>query len=455
MKRWMLLIGPLVATALGILLRQYGLSPAIGWTGGVTALCAMWWITEPIPIPATSLIPLALFPVVGVLTPAQVGEAYGSPLVLLMLGGFMLSTAMERSGAHRRIALFMVALFGGTSGRRLVFGFMSASALLSMWLSNSGTTIMLLPIALAVMEKLDSDRVKTSLLLGIAYAASVGGIGTPIGTPPNLVFMEVYEQNTGIEPTFLQWMKWSLPIVFLMLPVTAFWLTRRLPKIAPVTLPSVGAWRAEEIRTLLVFLATATLWVTRKQPYGGWSGALGLDQANDASVALLAVVALFMIPNGKGKRLLDWKTASKIEWGILILFGGGIAIAKAFTASKLAAALGVSLAEIGNLPLIVMLGMICLTITFLTEVTSNTATTTLVLPILAAAAASAQIDPKLMMVPATISASFAFMLPVATAPNAIVFGGTNLDLKTMAREGFALNLIGAVIISAVCLVMFG
>jgi sodium-dependent dicarboxylate transporter 2/3/5 len=455
MKRWMLFVGPVLAIAIGLWLRQRGFAEEICWTAGVTTLCGAWWISAPIPIPATSLIPLAVFPLVGVLPPAKIGEAYGSPLVLLMLGGFMLSMGMERSGAHRRIALSMVRLFGGTSGRRLVFGFMAASALLSMWISNAATTLMLLPIALAVIEKVEHDRLKTSILLGMAYAASVGGIGTPIGTPPNLVFMEVYSQNTGIEPTFWQWMKWALPIVLIMLPIVGLWLTRGLPKTAQVTLPPLGTWRTEEVRTLAVFVVTALLWVTRKQPGGGWSSALGLETANDASVALCAVVAMFLIPNGRGERLLDWNTASRIQWGILLLFGGGIAIAKAFTSSGLADVIGGSLSEMSNLPVLFMLALICLSVTFMTEFTSNTATTTLLMPILAAAASSADMDPKLLMVPAAISASFAFMLPVATPPNAIVFGSNQLTVKTMAREGLALNLVGVVIVSTVCFWLFG
>ena len=450
LKRGAMLLGPMLALLLGCVLRQNGLSPSICWTAGVTTLCAIWWIFEPIPIPATSLIPLAVFPLVGVLTPAKVGEAYGSPLILLMLGGFMLSTAMERSGAHRRIAISMVSLFGGSSARRLVFGFMTASAMLSMWLSNAATTLMLLPIALAVLDQVDNERLKISLLLGIAYAASVGGIGTPIGTPPNLVFMDVYTRSTGIEPTFLQWMKWAVPIVIVMLPVVGLWLTRGLPRSLQVTLPPVGAWRREEVRTLLVFAVTALLWITRRQPSGGWSAALGLESANDASVALCAVIVMFLIPNGKGGKLLDWETASSIQWGIFLLFGGGIAIAKAFTSSGLADTIGASLTNIGNLPLLVMMASTCLAVTFLTEITSNTATTALLMPVLAAAAASAELDPKLIMVPAAISASFAFMLPVATPPNAIVFGSTHLTVKTMAREGLILNLLGVAIVTAIC-----
>ncbi len=450
MPRTLVLIaGPALAVPLALALWWWaGQSPAVALTAGITTLVAIWWVFEPIPIPATSLIPIALFPAFGVLTPTQVAEAYGSPLILLLLGGFMLSTAMERSGAHRRIALGMVNLVGGGSCRRLVFGFMIASAVLSMWISNTATTLMLLPIALAVVEKIEDRRVGIALLLGVAYAASVGGTGTPIGTPPNLVFMRVYQENTGVEIGFTQWMRWALPIVIVMIPLTWLWLTRNVPRRLEVTLPEVGQWRTEEIRTLIVFAITAVLWMTRREPFGGWSEWLGLQGANDASVALTAVVAMFLIPNGRGSALLDWESANRIPWGILILFGSGIAIAKAFTVSGLSATLGGALAGLGALPLLLLIGLVCVSVTFLTEFTSNTATTTLLMPILATGAIAAGIEPRLIMVPAAISASFAFMLPVATGPNAVIYSSGQFSVKRMAREGFALNLLGTVVISA-------
>jgi len=399
------------------------------------------------------MLPLAMFPVVGVLTPAQVGESYGSPLILLLMGGFILSTAMERSGAHERVALTMVNLFGGRSSRRLVFGFMTAAALLSMWISNTATTLMLLPVATAVIQKSQDRQLAIPLLLGIAYASSVGGIGTPIGTPPNLVFREVYFQNTGEHISFFGWMTWGVPVVILFVPIIAFWLTRHLTYVGTTQMPQTGAWRTDEKRVFIVFCLTALAWVTRTQPFGGWSHLLNVPGANDASVALLAVIIMFMIPNGKGERLLDWESAAKIPWGMLILFGGGIAIAKAFVTSGLSQNMGQLLTGLADWPLVLMIGLICLSITFMTEMTSNTATTTLLLPILAAAALAANIDPVLLMVPATMSASCAFMLPVATAPNTIVFSSGRVSIKTMVREGFALNLLGVTIITGLCLLL--
>jgi len=455
LQRAMLLLGPVAGLLVGALMLRSGWEAAGAWTAGVTTLTALWWVFEPIPIPATSLIPIAVLPLVGVLKADAVGAAYGDKLILLMLGGFLLSSAMERSGAHRRIALKMVTLMGGTSGQRLVFGFMATSALLSMWISNTATVLMLLPIVLAVVEKAKSPQLTTALLLGVAYAASIGGIGTPVGTPPNLIFMSNYTATTGIEITFRQWMLWTLPVVVVMVPLTALWLTRNLRHRESIELPSVGAWRPEEVRTLLVFAATALLWVTRKEPFGGWSGLLNLPGANDASVALLAVVALFVIPNGRGSRLLDWETASKIPWGVLLLFSGGIVIAKAFASSGLSESLGDALASWGHLHPFLLIGATCLSITFLTEVTSNTATANLLLPVLAVAAVALGAEPKVLMVPATISASFAFMLPAATGPNAVIFSSQKLTVRTMAREGFVLNLLGAVVVTCLCYFMFG
>ena len=441
-------LGPVAGFALFFMLTTQDQPTAIAITAAITLWTGLWWVFEPIPIPATSLLPLALFPAFSILTPAQVGAAYGSPLVLLLMGGFILSTAMERSGAHRRVALTMVNLFGGSSSRRLVFGFMAASALLSMWISNTATTLMLLPVALAVLEKAPDKRLAVPLLLGIAYAASIGGIGTPIGTPPNLVFREVYATTTGQEIGFLTWMTWGVPVVLLFVPLTALWLTRNLNFQGTFDLPPVGAWQTAERRVLIVFSLTALAWVTRSQPFGGWSQLMNVPGINDASIAMLAVVVMFLVPNGRGERLLTWDAAEKIPWGMLILFGGGIAIAKAFVTSGLSQELGGMLTQLAGIDLFFLVLVICLVITFMTEITSNTATTTLMLPILAAAAVAFEIPPEQLMVPAAMSASCAFMLPVATAPNTIMFSTGVFPIRTMIREGLALNIIGAFLISS-------
>ena len=444
-----LLAGPIAGLIAGALMQQAGWADDAIYAAGVTVWVVVWWITEPVPIPATSLLPLALMPIFGVLPASAVAGAYGSPLILLLLGGFILSTAMERSGAHRRVALTMVNLFGGSSGRRLVFGFMAASAILSMWISNTATTLMLLPVALAVLERTDARRMAMPLLLGIAFSASLGGLGTPIGTPANLVFMQVYQETTGTEFSFLRWMSFGVPVVLLFLPLMGLWLTRRLEGVGRISVPEVGPWRTDEARVMIVFGLTALAWMTRKEPFGGWSTLLGVPGANDAAVAFVAVVAMFVISDGKGGRLLDWERAERIPWGMLLLFAGGITIARAFEATGISVALGEALSGLANLPLILLVAVICLAITFLTEMTSNTATTTLMMPILAAAALGAGIEPTLLMIPAAMSASCAFMLPVATAPNAIMFSTGRFSTRDMAREGVILNLIGTTVVTTV------
>ena len=425
-------------------------STALAITAAVAILCVIWWVFEPLPIPVTSLLPLAIFQISGVLTKDEVGQSYGSPLILLLLGGFILSKSMERSGAHLRLALFMVNLFGGNSSKQLVLGFMVTAALLSMWISNTATTLMLLPVALAVANQAKDKQLAVPLMLSIAFAASIGGIGTPIGTPPNLVFMQVYQQQFNKNIGFTEWMSWGVPVVLCMIPLTWLWLTRKLSYSGGFDMPDVGRWSSTEKRVMTIFALTATAWITRKEPFGGWSTWLDLPAANDASVALIAVILMFIIPDGKnrGEKLLDWETAKTIPWGILLLFGGGITLAKAFGVSGLSAALADHLSELSNLPVLVMIFAICLGVTFLTETTSNTASTVLLMPVLAATAMGSNIDPKLLMIPAAMSASCAFMMPVATAPNSIVYASGFFTTKTMAREGIVLNFCGAIIITA-------
>ena len=300
------------------------------------------------------------------------------------------------------------------------------------------------------LENAKSERLKIALLLGVAFACNVGGIGTPVGTPPNLIFMQVYQETTGTALGFVDWMRWGIPVVIVFLPIIGLWLTRYLSSGETLELPAVGEWRTEERRTLIVFALTALAWITRNDPFGGWSAWLDLPQANDASVALLAVVVMFIVPNGRGERLLDWESAVRIPWGILILFGGGICIASAFVSSGISQIIGEALATLSGVHILLLLVTICLSVTFLTEITSNTATTALMMPVLAAAGVGAAIDPRLLMVPAAMSASCAFMLPVATGPNAVKFSSGLVPIKAMVREGFGLNLMGAVVITAVC-----
>ena len=458
-KNIALFAGPILALLTYFLALDIGPAEnhkALAITAAVAVCCVTWWIFEPVPIPVTSLLPLTIFQVSGILTSNEIGQSYGSSLVLLLLGGFILSKSMERSGAHLRLALFMVNLFGSTSSKQLVLGFMVTAATLSMWISNTATALMMLPVGLAVASQAKDEKLRTPLMLGIAFAASIGGIGTPIGTPPNLVFMQVYEQQFDKNIGFTEWMSWALPIVLCMIPVTWLWLTRKLTYSGGFQMPEVGRWSSIEKRVMIVFTITAAAWILRKEPFGGWSSWFGLPDASDASVALIAVLMMFVIPAGSdnerysGERLLDWKTAETIPWGILLLFGGGICLAKAFGVSGLSKALAENMSELSSLPVILMMFVVCLGVTFLTETTSNTASTVLLMPVLAATAVGSNIDPRLLMIPAAISASCAFMMPVATPPNSIVYASGYFTSKTMAREGFALNIFGAVIISTLC-----
>ena len=427
---------------------------AIVITAVVAWLCMLWWIFEPLPIPVTSLLPIAVFPISGVLTSEQVGASVGSPLIILLLGGFLLSRGMESTGAHHRIALSVVNLVGGHKPRRLVLGFMIAGALLSMWISNTASILMLMPVALAVLASCsDRNSLAAPLLLGLAWSCSIGGLGTPIGTPPNLILVQVYEENTAQTISFGQWMSWGIPVVLTLLPLAWWWVTRAVPRELDIQLPAVGPWRSAERRVLVVFGLTAVAWITRAEPFGGWQTWLDLPAANDASVALLAVVALFVVRDDQGEPLIDWAKASQIPWGVLLLFGGGICLARAFVASGLSAQVGDALTTVAALPVFAMMLLLALAVTFLTEATSNTATTALLMPVLAAVALAVEIDPLWLMVPAAMSASCAFMLPVATAPNAVVFGSGELPIRRMVREGFALNLIGALLIATVAWVL--
>ncbi|MBA6352661.1 DASS family sodium-coupled anion symporter [Colwellia sp. BRX9-1] len=449
-KQSFIVLAPALAFGFYFLLLWLGLAEKPATAAAITLLTVIWWVSEAIPIPATSLVPFALLPLLGVVDHKTVASSLGSHVILLLMGAFMLSKAIEKSGAHQRLAVYMVKLVGVSSGRRLVFGFMLASALLSMWISNTATTLIMLPIALAILTHVDNKELKVALILGIAYAASVGGIGTPIGTPPNVIFMGIYEENTGREFGFLSWMKIGVPIVLIALPIMAFWLTRKVKLDHEIKLPAQGEWRSEEKRTLWVFGLTALAWITRSEPFGGWSDLLNVQIAGDSTVALFAVVLMFLIPNGKGSRLLDWDTAKSIPWGMLLLFAGGIAIAKGFVESGLSQILGEWLSSLANLPVIVMILTICLVVTYLTEITSNTATATLLMPILAVVATSAGYDPMVLMVPAAMCASCAFMLPVATAPNAIAYGTGELEIKDMVKEGAILSFILSCLIAIVC-----
>ncbi|MEO1427364.1 MAG: SLC13 family permease, partial [Pseudomonadota bacterium] len=281
----------------GVWANSAGFDRAIVTTIFITLLTASWWVTEAMPIPATSLVPFALFPLAGILTHKEAASALGSHVIILLMASFMLSKALEKSALHERLALYMIRLVG-VSGRRLVLGFMVAAAVLSMWISNSATTLMLATLALAIIARDDNPRLSVPLLLGIAYAASLGGTATLIGTPPNLIFADAFEQVTQAEYSFARFMVTGLPGVVIGVPVMALWLTRSLGGVRVPVLPEPGPWRSAEVRTMLVFGLAIILWITRAEPFGGWSGVFGITGAGDSTVAVFAVVLMFLVPSG-------------------------------------------------------------------------------------------------------------------------------------------------------------
>ncbi len=414
----------------------------------ITLVTASLWITEKLPIPVSSLIPIAAFPLFGILDSKMVAQSYGSPLILLLLGGFMLSVAMSSTNTHKLIANKIIKIVGTNSQSKILLSFMLTASLLSMWISNTATTLMLLPIALAILDKNASKNFSIILLLGIAYAASIGGIATPIGTPPNLILIQAIGEAGLPEIGFLSWMKQVLPILIIFFPIVYFYLKTHLDN-RPVNykIENLSITLAQ-IKVLGVFIITALLWMTRVEPFGGWKKLLDLPYANDASVALLAVVILFTLKKEDKKPVITWDEVNKIPWGILLLFAGGITIATAFKQTGLSASIANNLIFLNNFPTWMIVGFVCIFVTFLTEITSNTATTAVLMPILLSTAHALNIDPMVLMLPATISASFAFMMPVATAPNAIIFSSGHVPIKKMMRIGLFLNLMGAVILTA-------
>ena len=457
-------LGPLLGFFVGLISVYQGLDIIAGITLWITIWTAAWWVFEAVPIPVASLVPLSMLPLFGVLSSKQVAQAYGHKLVLLLLGGFLLSRAMEKSGAHRRIALKMVSLCGGGGGKSLILGFMIASAGLSMWISNTATTLMMLPMVIAVLDGAEDKKIRVPLLLGVAFAANVGGIGTPIGTPPNMVMIGYYETIKGVEISFLEWMKVGVPISITMVVLIWLWLSRNVKTKSRVPLPSPGVWRKEEKRTMVVFFFTALAWMTRSAPFGGWKSFFGfisendvglyniLANANDASVAFIAVIILFCTPSGnkKNEKLLDWETANKIPWGLIILVGSGICLGTAISESGLSEQAAKLLTGIDKLKTVFVILCVALLVTFLTEITSNTATTVILMPILGSVSTASGIEPTLLLVPAAISASCAFMLPVATMPNAVVYGTGEFSIKRMVKEGFVLNLVGTLVVTTIC-----
>ena len=467
-----LVLGPALFLILLIMPPLEGLNPDAQMVLASAVWIATWWITEAIPIAATSLLPIILFPTTGVMTTQAATAPYANHLVFLFMGGFMIALAMEKWNLHRRIALLVIKALG-ESPERIILGFMLATALLSMWISNTATAMMMTPIGLAVIyqtsDLLDKDmdiqqavksgkfQFGTALMLGIAYSASVGGVATIIGTPPNAVFAGIIKEMYDVDISFAQWMLYGIPLSMFFLFLTWLYLTRlafsfefrKLPggmEVIDKELEKIGPIKRQEVQVLAVFLFTGFLWVIR-----GFFLADIFPKMSDATIAMLGALILFVIPVSlkEGKFLLDWKTSSKLPWGILLLFGGGISLAEGFQVSGLAKWLALQLAGLEGASILLIAFAVVILAIFLTEMTSNTATATMLMPIMASLAVAVGIHPFASMVTAAVACSFAFMLPVATPPNAIVFGSGYISIPTMARTGFVLNLLGIVLVTLI------
>jgi len=453
-------------------------NPVVAYTAGVAVLMAIWWMTEVIPLAVTALLPVALFPLLGIMKGKAVAATYFNHLIFLFIGGFLIALAMEKWHLHRRIALRLL-LWIGLSPARILLGFMITSAFLSMWISNTATTMMMVPILLSIVAKMEevnpsesTRKMEKGLLLGIAYAASIGGIATLIGTPPNLSFVRIFKIYFPEAPdiSFAQWMVFALPLSMLLLVITYLYLYGIFFKgkknsfemgkdIIEDEYHSLGKMSYEETWVLTLFVTLALLWLFRRPidmgsiHIPGWSELFSHPKwITDGNVAIFMGILLFLIPaknQEKSTFLMDWHTAERIPWGIILLFGGGFALASGFKESGLSAFIGNELTGLQSIHPILILLLIITTITFLTELTSNTATVETFLPILAAMAVAVQVNPLFLMVPATIAASFAFMLPVATPPNAIVFGSKRLSINDMVKTGLWLNLIGIALLTLV------
>jgi len=478
---------PILAVAVYALLpgSDAGMSPAARATAAVAALMAVLWLTEGLPLAVTALLPIVLFPLFGVLEIGKAAAPYAHPFIFLFLGGFLIALAIERWNLHRRIALLTV-LAVGTRPARLVGGFMLATAFLSMWISNTATTVMMLPIGLSVIA-LVSERLGEAagtreaagpsggasggaanfpvcLMLGIAYAASIGGLGTLVGSPPNLILAGIAKDSFNVEITFAAWLSVGLPVAAVFLVLAWLWLVKVVYPIRIKAIPGgrklireelakLGPMSRGEWSVLAVFVPTAIAWIVR-EPLSHWTWLAqrvpAVERVHDATIALAGAVLLFVIPADarRGQFVLDWKTATKVPWGVLLLFGGGLSLAAGFEQSGLSAWIGHQVAVFDQLPLVLLVLLTTGTILLLTELTSNTATANVFLPILGAAALGLGLDPMVLLLPAGMAASCAFMMPVATPPNAIVFGSGHVRIGQMVKAGVWLNLIGLAVVTA-------
>lgn len=465
-------VGPILFFLVMLLPTPEGLSADAWSVVAVALLMASWWATEAIPVPATSLLPLVLLPLVGAVSSSEASLPYARPVIFLLLGGFIAAMAMQKWNLHRRIALNILARVGDHPSA-LIAGFMGASALLSMWISNTATTLMIVPIAITVaqtilQDRADGHRFTIALLIGCAWSASIGGLGTYIGTPPNLFVKAFIQQTTGREILFLEWMMFAIPIVATMVPLAWLLLTkvcfpfdaklaRGGAEVVRQELDAMGRITTPEKRVAIVMgtmgllwsfrqVLVDTVWLTDLLPF--------IARLSDMHIAVAAGLAMFLLPagagDGKGQALLTWESAVALPWGVILLFGGGLSLAAAIQTTGLAVWLGEHMSGLATAHLFVITLAVVAMVIFLTELTSNTATTAALVPVLGALATTANIDPIMLAAPTAMAASCAFMLPVATGPNAVVFSTGHINVPDMMRAGLWLNTIGVFVVSALC-----
>ena len=462
-----LALGPAAFILILLMPLPDGMSPAARKVAAVAALMAIWWITEAAPLAATALLPIALFPAMGVMKASEATAPYANHLIFLFLGGFFIAVTIEKWNLHKRIALFTIRLVG-TGTDRIILGFMVATAFLSMWISNTATAMMMVPIGMAVIKQVTSSDqywdedcsavpgaapgFGSALMLAIAYSASIGGVATLIGTPPNVIFAGFVESTFDRSVSFLSWMAVGLPLAVVMLFLTWLYLTRFAFRLGSKELPGgmacieeesrgLGPVSSAEKKILVVFFLVAAAWILR--------GFFKVGLIADSTIGIMGALLLFLIPADRksGEFLLDWKTASKVPWDVIILFGGGLSLAAGFRISGLDAWIGGSISILHGANYIVLISAVALLTIFLTEVTSNTATSAMLIPIISGVAISMSIHPYGPVVAVCIAASYAFMLPVATPPNAVVFGSRQVTITQMVKAGLVLNIIGWLLIT--------
>ncbi|KKK38977.1 anion transporter [Mesobacillus campisalis] len=462
-----LLLGPLLFALTLLFFHPDNLSMEGKYALAITLWVATWWITEAIPIPVTSLLPIVLFPLTGTMEGSAVVSSYGNDIIFLFLGGFFIATAMEKWDLHRRIALFIIAVIG-SSTQRIMLGFMLATGFLSMWVSNTAAVMMMVPMALAITaqvaetlkgkDRAELPKFEKSMLFGVGYAGTIGGFATLIGTPPTIIFAGQVRELFGAEVSFASWMLFAAPLMLIVLLLTWFYLVKVAFKVGFKQLPGgkeliqkerqkLGKMSYEEGIVAAVFVFAAFMWITKDFFWRGEEAMImELSGISDGMIAMVATILLFLIPGRASARVLEWADSKDIPWGVLLLFGGGLAIAAAFQSTGLSAYLGEQLTVLDGLHMLLIIGGATLLIMGLTEITSNTATATMIMPILGSLAVALDIHPFAIMASCAIAANCAFMLPVGTPPNAIIFGTGKIKIIEMVRTGFWLNVFSTILI---------